>query len=126
MNPSTGAVAFRGIVPNADRSLLPGMYVTVRLIAGALNKGYELPQLAVQRDAQGAFVLVAGADGTVVAKRVEVVSTVGVNWAVNGGLADGDQVIVSGLQLAFPGGKVTAKPAGEAPGAPATATAAGS
>ena len=41
VNPTTGAVAFRGVVPNPDRSLLPGMYVTVRLTAGALNKGFE-------------------------------------------------------------------------------------
>ena len=51
-------------------------------------------------------------------KRVDVVGTVGVNWAVNGGLADGDQVIVSGLQLAPPGSKVTPKPVDAPPDAP--------
>ena len=125
VNASTGAVAFRGIVPNPDRMLLPGMYVTVRLMAGTLNNGFELPQLAVQRDAQGAFVLAVGPDGVVVQKRVDVVSTVGVNWAVNGGLADGDQVIVSGLQLAPPGTRVNPKPVDAAPGtvgAPGAAT----
>ena len=58
-------MAFRGVIPNPDRQLLPGMYVNVRLTAGMLNHGFEVPQLAMQRDAQGAFVLVAGADGTV-------------------------------------------------------------
>jgi len=110
VNPTTGAVAFRGVVPNPDHQLLPGMYVTVRLIAGTLNKGYEVPQLAVQRDAQGAFVLVAGSDGMVAAKRVDVVSSVGVNWVIDSGLDDGDQVIVSGLQMARPGGQVVPKP----------------
>jgi membrane fusion protein, multidrug efflux system len=126
VNPTTGAVAFRGIVPNPDHSMLPGMYVSVRLLAGVLNKGFEVPQLAVQRDAEGAFVLAVGADGTVVVKRVEVVSTVGVNWAIGGGLSDGDQVIVSGLQRAGPGMKVSAKPVDEAAAkaeAPATAAA---
>jgi len=110
VNPTTGAVAFRGIVPNPDHQMLPGMYVTVQLMAGVLNKGFEVPQLAVQRDAQGAFVLTAGADGTVLVKRVDVVSTVGANWAIGGGLEDGDQVIVSGLQRAGPGMKVSPKP----------------
>jgi membrane fusion protein (multidrug efflux system) len=96
VNPTTGAVAFRGVVPNPDHLLLPGMYVTVRLTAGMLKSGFEVPQLAVQRDQQGAYVLVAGADGTVVAKRVQVASTAGVNWVIGSGLADGDQVIVSG------------------------------
>jgi membrane fusion protein (multidrug efflux system) len=121
VNPSTGAVAFRGVVPNADRLLLPGMYVTVRLMAGTLNNGFELPQLAVQRDARGAFVLAVGKEGTVAAKRVDVVGTVGVNWAINSGLADGDQVIVSGLQLAPPGTRVNPKPVDAAPAAPEAA-----
>ena len=60
VNPTTGAVAFRGVVPNPDHLLLPGMYVTVRLMAGMLKSGFEVPQLAVQRDAQGAFVLAVG------------------------------------------------------------------
>lgn len=110
VNPTTGAVAFRGVIPNPDRLLLPGMFVNVRLNAGVLNRGFEVPQLAVQRDAQGAYLMVVGADGTVEAKRVEVVGTVGSNWAIGSGLDDGDQVVVSGLQLVRPGMKAVAKP----------------
>lgn len=123
VNPTTGAVAFRGVIPNPDHLLLPGMYVTVRLTAGVLKSGFSLPQLAVQRDAQGAYVLTVGADGMVIAKRVDVVSTVGVNWVIGNGLEDGDQVIVSGLQAARPGMKVNPKPvAPPAPAAPAAAS----
>jgi membrane fusion protein (multidrug efflux system) len=125
VNPTTGAVAFRGVVPNPDHLLLPGMYVNVQLIAGTLNEGFEVPQLAVQRDGQGAFVLVAGADGMVAAKRVDVVSSLGVNWVIDTGLADGDQVIVSGLQSARPGMQVSAKAADAAPPAEAMAAAPG-
>ena len=123
VNPTTGAVAFRGRVPNPDHQLLPGMYVNVRLTAGMLNNGFEVPQLTVQRDAQGAFVLVVGKDDTVEARRVTVVGTSGANWVVNQGLVDGDRLIVSGLQQAQPGGKVRPKPLEgppPAPGAPAT------
>ena len=74
VNPTTGSVAFRGASANPDRTLLPGMYVTVRLTAGTLNKGFRVPQLAVQRDGQGPFVLVVGTDGMVAQKRVETVS----------------------------------------------------
>ena len=123
VNPTTGAVAFRGIVPNPDHLLLPGMYVTVHLTAGVLNKGFEVPQLAVQRDNQGAYVLAVAADGSVAAKRVDVVSSVGVNWVLSGGLEDGDQIIVSGLQMAHPGMKVNPKPVDQA--APAGAAPAG-
>jgi len=123
VNPSTGAVAFRGLVPNPDHMLLPGMYVNVKLIAGTLKNGFEVPQLAVQRDGQGSFVLVVGADDTVTAKRVEIVSTSGVNWVVSSGLADGDRVVVSGLMMARPGTKVRPVPEDAKPGEPAPAAA---
>jgi membrane fusion protein (multidrug efflux system) len=118
VNPVTGAVAFRGKVPNPDRSLLPGMYVSVRLTAGTLAKGFRVPQLAVSRDGKGPYVMVAGADGTVAQKRVETVAIVDNAWIVSRGLADGDKVITSGLQMVQPGMKVQprqAPPAGAAP-----------
>jgi membrane fusion protein (multidrug efflux system) len=93
----------------------------VHLVAGVLKSGFEVPQLAVQRDNQGAFVLTVGADGNVAAKRVDVVSTAGNNWVIGSGLADGDQIIVSGLQMARPGMKVNPKPVGEGAEAPANA-----
>ena len=119
VNPTTGAVAFRARVPNPDQLLLPGMYVNVKLTAGILNRGFEVPQLAVQRDGQGSYVLVAGADGMVAAKRVEVVSSVGVNWVISSGLEDGDQVVVSGILMARPGTKVRPVPEGAKPDEPA-------
>jgi membrane fusion protein (multidrug efflux system) len=117
VNPTTGAVAFRGVIPNPDRMLLPGMYVNVRLTAGVLKNGFEVPQLAVQRDTQGAYVLAVGSDSVVAAKRVDVVGTSGAKWVIGGGLADGDQIVVSGLQLAPPGTKVVAKAIDAAPAA---------
>jgi membrane fusion protein, multidrug efflux system len=108
VNPTTGAVAFRGKVSNPNRVLLPGLYVSVRLTVGTLNKGFRVPQLAVQRDGQGPFVLVVGADGMVAQKRVETVAVVDNDWVISSGLADGDQVIVSGLQKVQPGGPAKA------------------
>ena len=103
VNPTTGAVAFRGKIANPNRTLLPGAYVTVRLTAGTLNKGFRVPQLAVQRDGQGPYVLVVGKDGMVAQKRVETVATVDNDWVISSGIDDGDQVIVSGLQKVQPG-----------------------
>jgi membrane fusion protein (multidrug efflux system) len=120
VNPTTGSVAFRGRVANPGRVLLPGMYVKVRLSVGTLNKGYRVPQLAVQRDGQGPYVLVAGSDGMIAQKRIVTASAVGNDWVVSSGLADGDQVIVDNLQKIGPGMPVKAKPV-EAAGAEAQA-----
>jgi membrane fusion protein (multidrug efflux system) len=103
VNASTGSVAFRGKIANPNRALLPGLFVTVRLTAGTLNNGFRVPQLAVQRDGQGPYVLAVGKDGVVQQKRVETISVVGNDWIVSSGLADGDQVVVSGLQKVQPG-----------------------
>jgi membrane fusion protein, multidrug efflux system len=108
VNPTTGAVAFRGKIANPNRTLLPGSYVTVRLTAGTLNKGFRVPQLAVQRDGQGPYLLVVGKDGMVAQKRIETVGTVDNDWVISSGIEDGDQVIVSGLQKVQPGAPATA------------------
>jgi len=127
VNPVTGAVAFRGRIANPRRTLLPGMFVNVRLTAGVLNKGFEVPQLAVQRDGQGPYALVVAADGKVLQKRVETVAVVGNNWVISSGLDEGDQVVVSGIPKAQPGTVVKAVPADASANAAAPgATAAGS
>lgn len=124
VNPTTGSVAFRGKVANPNRTLLPGLYVSVELTAGTLNQGFKVPQLAVLRDGQGPYVLVASAEGPAVQKRVETISVVGNDWIISNGLADGDQVIVDHLQMVQPGMPVSAQPAGAAPAAPGGAPAA--
>jgi membrane fusion protein (multidrug efflux system) len=118
VNPTTGSVAFRGKVKNPNRALLPGLYVTVQLTAGTLNKGFKVPQAAVLRDGQGPYVLVASKEGPAVQKRVETISVVGSDWIISNGLADGDQIIVDHLQMVQPGMPVQASPAGQAPAAP--------
>ena len=118
---ATGAVSLRGIVPNPDHALLPGMYVNVRVSVGELKHAFLINQAAVQRDANGAYVLVVGADGKVVQKPVVADSVRGDSWIVASGLAEGDKVIVSGVQKARPGSPVHATawqppaPAGTAP-----------
>jgi len=110
VDPTTGAVALRGIIPNPEHQLLPGMFVAVRLISGEVNHGFLVPQAALQRDANGPYVLVAGADDKVIQKRVVTETLSGPDWVVTSGLADGDRMIVSGTQNARPGTTVAVVP----------------
>jgi membrane fusion protein (multidrug efflux system) len=125
VNPVTGAVAFRGVVPNPDHALIPGLFVKVRLTAGMLNKGFRVPQLAVQRDGQGPYVLVVGGDGKVNQARVNTVTTLDNDWVISSGLKNGDQVVVSGIPQAQPGAVVKAAPVQPAAAPPAAAAQAG-
>lgn len=110
VNPATGAVTLRGIVPNPDHILLPGMYVNVKLTMGQLNHAWLVPEEAVLRDAEGAYVFVVGGDKRVVQKHIVTKGEHGSDWIVTGGIADGDQIVVSGVQFVHPGAPAAPSP----------------
>lgn len=112
---ATGAVTLRGIVPNPQHRLLPGMYVNVHLTVGEYKHAWLVSQLAVQRDGQGAYVFVVGADGNVAQKRITTGALKGDSWIVTDGIADGDQIVVSGVQKVQPDKPAKAVP-WQAPG----------
>ncbi len=103
VNPNTGAINMRAQAPNPQQRLLSGMYVTLTVNMGELNKVFLIPQAAIQRDPAGAYALVVGKDGNVAQKRVAADSMHGNDWLVTSGLDAGDQVIVSGIQTVKPG-----------------------
>ena len=118
VDPTTGTIALRGVIPNPDGRLLPGMFVTVRLTLGTAPHAFLVPQAAVQRDASGAaYVLTVNGGDTVVEKPIETEGTSGNNWIVWRGLVAGDQLIVSGIQSARPGAKVAPRTAQSTVGA---------
>jgi membrane fusion protein (multidrug efflux system) len=123
VDPTTGSISQRAIIPNPDHTLLPGTYITLNVAMATFANAFLIPQAALQRDAQSAYLLVAGQDGKVVRKDVSAEHSQGDNWIVTNGLSGGEQVIVSGLQKAQPGAQVKASP-WQPPGAPATQPAA--
>ncbi|WP_369981244.1 efflux RND transporter periplasmic adaptor subunit [Xanthomonas bundabergensis] len=119
VDPSTGSVTLRALLPNPDRVLLPGAFVSFAANLGQRNNAYLIPQEAIQRDAKGAYALVVGKDSKVARKDVVTVGQQDGKWIISSGLAAGDQVIVSGLQKAKEGAPAKATP--WTPGAPAGA-----
>ncbi|GGK14114.1 efflux RND transporter periplasmic adaptor subunit [Luteimonas terricola] len=119
VDPETGAVSLRATLPNPERRLLPGTYVTLVATLGVQHGVFTVPQAAVQRDATGPYVLVVGADDTVARKDITTARAEAGSWIVTAGLAPGDRVVVSGLQRAQVGQPATATP-WQPPAAPAT------
>jgi membrane fusion protein (multidrug efflux system) len=107
---STGAVNLRGIEPNPDHTLLPGMYVSVRVTLGELKHAFLVPQAAVLRDPKGPYVYVVGKDGKVALKRIKADAQQADTWIVTDGVADGDQIVVSGVQRVKPDAPAKAVP----------------
>lgn len=99
VNAATGSINMRALVANPQRHLLPGMFVTLTVNFGQQNNVYLVPQQALQRDTVGGYVMVVNADGKVGRKDVEANNSLGNNWVVTRGLTDGDQIIVTGVQM---------------------------
>ena len=108
VDPSTGAVTLRAVVPNPDGLLMPGMYVRAQLDTGVTQQALLVPQQAVTRDTTGqASVLVVDAASKVERRAVSLDAAVGNRWMVVAGLVAGERVIVDGLQRVRPGVLVT-------------------
>ncbi|TCT03090.1 efflux RND transporter periplasmic adaptor subunit [Paralcaligenes ureilyticus] len=110
VDPSTGSVTLRALLPNPKFRLLPGTYVTLQLALGERHNAFLIPQPAVQRDITGTYVLVVGKDSKVTHRNVTTNGTQGVDWVVTSGLSAGDQVIVSGLQMVQLGAQAKTEP----------------
>lgn len=110
VDPGTGAVSLRAVVANPSKRLLPGMFVTLRLTTGQIDDAFLLPQATLLRDGAGAYVLVVNGEGKVEQRRVETHGMTRKDWILTGQLADGDQVIVSGLQKVKPGAEAKVAP----------------
>ncbi len=97
VNPTTGAITLRAIVPNPDGLLMPGMYVRAVLEHGINESSLLAPQQAVTRDPAGnAAVMVLGADNKLERRRIVTGSAVGNRWEVVSGLKAGDTILVDG------------------------------
>lgn len=103
VDPGTGALSLRATVPNPDRTLLPGQFVSLRLTTTQLHDAFVLPQAALARDPAGAYVLVVQEGGEVVQRRVQTHGMSRTDWILTGDLKGGDRVILSGLQKVKPG-----------------------
>ena len=114
VDPSTGSISLRAVVPNPRGELLPGLFVRARLPEGTSPNGILVPQKGVTRDATGkATALVVGADKKVERRQLTTDRVVDNAWLVTAGLAPGDQVIVEGVQKVRPGVTVNPVPAVE-------------
>jgi membrane fusion protein (multidrug efflux system) len=107
VDPGTGTVTVRALFPNPQYVLLPGMFVRARIDEGINDNVVLVPQVGVTRDPAGhATALVVAPDNKVSLRAIHATRTSGADWVVEGGLNDGERVIVSGVQKVQPGATV--------------------
>lgn len=112
---TSGQITLRAEVPNPQGTLLPGLFVRVRLEQAQVSNAITLPQQAVTRSPQGDSVMVVGPDGKVAPRPVKVGGQQRGQWVILDGLQSGDQVMVDGFQKLRGGAPVKPVP-WQAPG----------
>ncbi len=102
---ATGTVLLKARVPNADRSLWPGQFVSVGLELSVDQDAITVPSEAVVTTTNGAFVYVVE-DGKAKRVVVKVGRPAGTLVKLDSGLVGGEQVIIEGQNRLQDGAKV--------------------
>jgi RND family efflux transporter MFP subunit len=102
----TGTIQVRGVFPNPDAVLLPGLFARIRANLGKRENALLVPERALGSDQQGRFVLVVNDQNIVEYRPVKIGTKVNGMRVIENGITDHDRVIINGLQRARPGGTV--------------------
>jgi multidrug efflux system membrane fusion protein len=121
VNPSTGTIQVRGVLPNPQRLLDTGMRARVRIPIGDPTKSLMITERAVGTDQGLKFVYVVNDEGVAERRDVTLGRLSDGLQVVTEGLKPEDWVVVNGIQRVRDGAKVEPKRV-PMPGAPAVAT----
>ena len=111
VDPATGSVTLRIVVPNPEYLLLPGMFVRAIVQEGILEEAVLVPQEGVSRNPRGEpIALIVDEESTVRQRMLALNRALGNQWLVSSGLSPGDRLIVEGMQNVRPGTAVKVVP----------------
>lgn len=94
---ASGTVRLRARFANADESLFPNQFVNIRLAVVQQDNVISIPTAAVQYGSEGAFVFVIGEDTRATRRVLELGPANAGRIVVQAGLAEGERVVVEGV-----------------------------
>lgn len=103
VDPQTDTLIMRATMPNPDRTLSDGQFVTAIVRERQEEPRLVVPQAALQVDQSGYYVLVVNDQHKVEQRRVQTGPQRGTDVVVTSGVKDGEKVIVDGIQKVRPG-----------------------
>jgi membrane fusion protein (multidrug efflux system) len=110
IDPQTGTYSVEASFPNPDKFLLPGQFARVRAPVETLENVLVVPRQAVV-EIQGLFrAFVVDREDVVQVREIKLGPVKGNDVVVESGLAEGDSLVVEGLQKVKAGMKVLPKP----------------
>ena len=126
LNPATGSMRARAVFDNSNAQFTPGLSARIKLIGSGSYEATVVPDRAITTDQTRKIVMVIGANNIVEPREVNPAALVD-GMRVVTGVKAGENIIIDGLQRAFPGAPVTPQvmkvdekgmPIVAAPGAP--------
>ena len=104
LNPATGTIRARAVVPNPDNRFTPGLFARVRLLGETVQSALLIHEQAVLTDQDRRYVYVLGEKNAAERRDVKLGAPVEGLRIVQSGLKAGDKVIVNGMRkIFFPG-----------------------
>jgi multidrug efflux system membrane fusion protein len=104
VDPRTGTIRARAVVPNPDRVFTPGLFARVQLEGSGVFHALLIDDKAVLTDQDRKYVYVLGPGNTAVRRDIELGGMADGLRVVSSGLTPSDQVIVHGVQKVFVAG----------------------
>ena len=95
---ATDTLLARAVFPNPEGVLLPGQFVTVIVRQKQRCRRWSSPRPRCRRTSRGHFVLVVDRAGRAGIRRIVLDEQTGTDWIVSEGIAEGERVVVQGLQ----------------------------
>jgi multidrug efflux system membrane fusion protein len=102
----SGTIRARARFDNNDGSLIPGMFVSVRMGDGTRDDALLVPESAIGNDQSKRFVFVVGDSNKAEYRAVELGPQIGGSRVILTGVKAGDRVILDHLQRLAPGAPV--------------------
>jgi len=103
VDPQTDSLVMRATIPNPDRTLTDGQFVTAIIRERQEAPRLVVPQSALQVDQSGYYVLVVNDQHKVEQRRVQTGPQRGTDVVVTSGVKEGEHVMVDGIQKVRPG-----------------------
>lgn len=106
LNPATGSMRARAVFDNSNAQFTPGLSARIKLIGSGSYEAMLVPDRAITTDQTRKIVMVVGANNLVEPREVKPAALID-GMRVVTGVKAGENIIVDGLQRAFPGAPVT-------------------
>ncbi len=107
VTPTTGTLLLRGIAPNKDGKVLPGLFARVQVPVAEKKAALVIPTQALGYDQQGPYLLVVNEKNIVERRAVTLGTQTDGFRVIDAGLQGDEWVVVEGVIKAIPGRPVT-------------------